>query len=145
VNGGLPPRPSRIIFKRNLDLFRLFGAIAPPTNINPGTSVFGISFSNANGVFFSTSLPSGALDPRGDKRWVARNPIARINGGLFSVGLVRDTTEAGTVIRFSIVGFADLTNATLAQMSVQVVLGDHAAIHTSSWESLKSGWRVDLP
>ncbi len=145
VNGGVPSRPSRIIFKRSLDMLRVFGAILPRTTFDPTTERFGIAVSNSAGVLFSAAVPPGGLGPRGETRWVLRDPAARLNGGIFSASLKREETSDGTVLRFVIVAFGEFSAATDASMSIEIAIGDDAAVHTTDWTSLGSGWRVELP
>jgi len=137
------PCVTQILFqRRGLDLIRLQASFKPATPADPLTEQVGLLITNANGVVFADMLPPGAMKKAG-KAWAATVKSAKTGGGIFKIKIL--LTADGSY-RFNVRAYEEMSaSATLASMSVQLVIGDDAAVTTSTWAQIKAGWRVQLP
>ncbi len=137
------PCVTQILFqRRGLDLIRLQAAFKPNTPADPATEQVGLLITNANGVVFADLLPAGTVKKAG-KAWAATVKSAKTGGGIFKLKI---TLHADGSYRFNVRAYEEMSStATLATMSVQLLIGDDAAVTTSTWAAIKTGWRVQLP
>lgn len=144
--------PGRIAFrpkKPGHDLFGFQASFVPTQSIDPSTSVVGVTITNANGIIWSATLLPGDLIRHGDK-YLFRDKTAKtgpgVRGGLFQLKLKEkpDANPQAGLWRIHIRGYADLSAATGAEMSVQVVVGNEAFERTATWQANKKGWRVKM-
>lgn len=137
------PCVTQIVFqRRGLDRVHLQASFKPLTPIDPGAEQVGLLITNANGVVLADLLAPGAMRRVG-KSWTATVKSAKAAGGMFKIKI---TTLADLSYRINIRGFEEMSSsATLATMSVQLLVGDDVALATNVWSPLKTGWRVQLP
>ena len=137
------PCVTQILFqRRGLDLLRMQASFKPLTPIDPATEQLGLLITNANGVVLADLLAPGTVKQVG-KSWSATVKTAKTAGGIFKI---RITRLADLSYRLNIRAYEEMSaTATLASMSVQILIGDDAAVATSTWSPLKAGWRVQLP
>lgn len=137
------PCPSRLRTNPGprLDAVELHLGFAAQNGVDPPNEAFSLVLSNANGVVFSGSLPPGSLRNVG-RRAVHRDVDADTAGGFDRV-IVR-TLPSG-LIRVDLVGYADLSGASLATMTLELVLGDDQVSATNDWVPKQRGWQLDLP
>ena len=136
------PCVTQIIFqRRGLDLLRLQASFKPFTPIDPATEQVGLLITNADGVVFADLLAPGTVKRVG-KSWTATVKASKTSGGIFKVRFTR-LVDGTYRVNFKAYG-AMKAKATLPTMSVQILVGDDVAITTEIWETIKTGWRVQL-
>jgi cysteine-rich repeat protein len=147
VNGGLPPRMSRLIVgRRNLDVIRLKGAVLPTAPVDLSKNKFGVLITNASGLVYSVEIPAGQIEARGKRgTWVYRNRGARSGGGIQSLRVKTATAGGGSVLNFSLVAMGKLNNATDPVMTTEIVVGDQYSGNTMNWEQLRTGFKGEFP
>jgi hypothetical protein len=128
--------------RRGLDLLRLQASFQPVTPVDPATEQVGLLITNANGVVLVDLLAPGTVRRVG-KSWAATVKTAKAAGGIFKI---RITRLADLSYRLNVRAYEEMSaKATLATMTVQLLIGDDVAVATGTWAPLKSGWRVQLP
>ena len=136
------PCVTSILFQRTgLDLLRLQASFKPFTPIDPATEQVGLLITNANGVVFADLLAPGAVKRVG-KTWVVTVKNAKKAGGIFKMRMLL-LSDGSYRVNFKAYG-AMKSKITLPQMSVQILVGDDVSISTQTWETIKTGWRVQL-
>jgi hypothetical protein len=128
-----------------LDFLRVGARIIPVNPVNPFDLGFMFTLSNANGnLFTATLLPGQITELTNGRKWVYRNPAAKISGGLFSVIIQeRDDELDGLIV--DVKAYADLSGATLAEMTTEMVIGPASFIDTGDWTAVSNGWRYRFP
>lgn len=123
------------------DLVRVGTRIFPTAAINPFDDGFTFLLSNANGTLISETLAPGVVTekPNG-RRWVYKNPAARVSGGIHTMTVQEMSGPAGGFIVY-VRAYADLTTATEAEMTTGIVIGASSFFDHSDWNQRKSGWR----
>ncbi len=136
--------PDQIKFGRNgkLDQLIVKTAFAAGTQLDPPNEGFKIVLSNANGVIYEAELFPGDFVRRG-RKFIFTDRNARkgtgIRDGLFRVD-VSQVPKVGA-FRVNLQAFADLDTATLAEMTIEVTLGDDVIARTDVWTEKKFGWQ----
>jgi hypothetical protein len=138
--GGGESCPSRILFggaTDTLDLHAdLVGGMLDPTNES-----FTLTLSNANGVIFMDTLAPGEIQQI-DNRFQFRDPNAEQTGGF---GRVTLRPQGGNVWRVDLIGYGDLADATLSEMTVTIQAGNDTFTSTDSWQQREFGWINRFP
>jgi uncharacterized repeat protein (TIGR01451 family) len=133
----------RFIEKRPDRLTVVTGFPASVT-LNPTTESFAIEITNANGTVYQASLLPGDLTERGGQV-LFRDPLAKkglgVRGGLSKVSLRR--TKPSGAMRIYVQAFADLTAASLPEMTLRVRVGLDETILTATWSAVRGGWTFD--
>jgi cysteine-rich repeat protein len=138
--------PAAIIFRPTRpdhDFFKVHGRLVMQ-NPEVLTGKFGVLLTNANGEIYKGELQAGDLTarPRGaifvDKT-AKTGPGTR--GGLYKVKL----KNRGSYTQVQVFAYSNLTEATVALMGVQVVVGPDNASYKGEWKPQGSGWRLKLP
>lgn len=99
--------------------------------------------------------PDHQRQRRGDTDLLAPGAVKRV--GQVVGGDVKPAKAAGGIFKMRMLRLVDGTyrvnfrthgamraKTTLPQMSVQILVGDDVAITTQTWETIKTGWRVQL-
>ena len=128
---GKPGKPDQLIVR---------SAFGPGAIIDPDDP-FTIVLRNANGVVYSASLLPGDFSQRG-KSLVFLDKNARLGtgtrGGLASVKIAATPQGSGT--RVTVQAYGDMSDATDAQMTLEITVGDDANAVTDTWEQRAYGW-----
>ena len=109
--------------------------------IDPAHEAFHVVVRNANGVVYEGFLPAGALASKGKKfQFVDRAARKGLGAhdGLFKVEVAAAQADLGT--RVTIQAYADLSAATLADMTVTITLGDDSVQRADVWTTKAYGW-----
>jgi hypothetical protein len=126
------------------DLFAVHGSIDPATQISPTTEDIKFLLSNANGKVYSLIIPGGDVKQLGRNLFRYRNRLAQQQRS----GLARFDLRyfpKRDAFTFVLKTYGDLSAATLANMSLQVVIGDDAFLNQSTWAKTPRGWVLTLP
>ena len=135
--------PDSIKFAKNASLDQLIIRSAFPVNValDPAHEAFHVVVRNANGVVYEGFLPAGALASKGKKfQFVDRAARKGLGAhdGLFKVEVAAAQADLGT--RVTIQAYADLSGATLADMTVTITLGDDSVQRADVWTTKAYGW-----
>lgn len=125
-----------------LDILKIGARVLPtPTAIiDPVTTGMTIDLSNANGAITSAAIPPGAFEEKKPGKFIYKNKAARKTGGVFTaIVQERNDQHGGWLITVKL--YDDLTSATLAEMSTDIVIGTSAFFDTSDWLQRGNGWR----
>lgn len=146
------PCPGKITFRTkrpNHDKFGFDASFIPTQLFDPATTTLGVTLTNANGIIWSAMLLPGDLARKGDK-WTFKDKTAKtgpgLRGGIYQLKLKErpDANPQDGLWRVKIRAFADLDLATLADMTVQVIVGNEAFERSATWTQTKKGWRVRM-
>lgn len=134
-----------------VDVFTFHGRVAlvPPTHggpVDPVEDGFGLELRNQFGVIYEAAIGAGELRDMGNLRYRFRDKLAKLGmgsrGGLYHV-LNRFRQYSGVwYYTVRIRGYADLTTATEAWMTLLLYEVDGPAAVTAEWVAKKSGWRL---
>jgi choice-of-anchor A domain-containing protein len=129
---GKAPKPDALLIR---------SAFPPDLVLDPSNEPFTIVLRNANGVIYEGSLLPGDLVRKGrmlqflDRAAKKTPPGTR--DGLYKVQL-KDANGAG--MRVTIWAYGDMSTATLADMTIEIGLGDDTIASTDTWLVKKYGW-----
>lgn len=132
--------PDKIRFRSGLDQLAVKTGFAPGVALDPANQAFRIVLRNASGVLYDASLQPGDLVLRGKKFRFTDKGARRGTGIRGGVSRVEVSQAPNGGIRVNVEAFADLTAATLAEMTVQVTIGDDAVAYTEIWQQKPYGW-----
>lgn len=146
------PRPTTAVCNHNCpdkirlsatrpDSLSVKSGFAPSVVLAPDAEPFRITLRNANGIVYQASLLPGDIVRKGSKYLFTDKRARRgqgIRGGLSRVEISPTTNGSGT--RVNVEAFGNLDAATLAQMTVEITVGDDAIAYTSTWEQTSYGW-----
>jgi cysteine-rich repeat protein len=140
------PCPSKIVLRpdRPTDILSIRAGIYPTQSFDPSTVSFGVTITNANGIIYSATLQPGDLKAAGRKYQFADAGVFTGGGIRNGLRLVRMSQRSDGLWRFSIRAFTDLSAATEAEMTMQVVIGNDAFQKTATWTPRGNGWSVNL-
>lgn len=149
VNTGPCPHacPSKIRYIGDAakpDFFEYHSLIFPGTVIDPPNQLFSVTLSNALfNPIFSFTLPPGSLKSQGDA-FTYDNPAAALAGGIAWIKLARRDGFTN-VYRLDIQAYdASLqAEATIATMTVEIVIGPEVFSVTVPWEQKPFGWQIN--
>jgi hypothetical protein len=135
--------PDTVKLGKNGKLGQLIIRSAFPANVtlDPSSEAFHVVLSNADGVVYQGSLPAGALVRKGKKFQLVDRAAKKGMGaydGLFKVEVAAAQADAGT--RVTIQAYADLSAATLADMTITITLGDDTVQRADIWLPKAYGW-----
>lgn len=135
--------PDSIKFAKNASLDQLIIRSAFPVNValDPAHEAFHVVLRNANGVVYDGFLPAGALASKGKKfQFVDRAARKGLGAhdGLFKVEVAAAQADLGT--RVTIQAYADLSAATLADMTITITIGDDSVQRADVWTTKAYGW-----
>jgi hypothetical protein len=141
------PCVSQIRFKKDptLDIWKLHARIIPISDIDPPSEDVTLEISNVNDVIFAATLaPGDVRQAPGGRRFYFRDPTARLLGGVERLFITQRFDGIGGY-RVDAVLHGDLSLATLAEMTVRIVIGNDPFVNTSVWLEHAYGWSVDFP
>ena len=132
--------PARIIFREGkLDVLRIHGALTPATPIDPATEGFAVALRNADGLLYRAAVLPGDLRGRRRLTFLDRGaPAGGLRDGLYKVSLLRE----GARYHFGVQAYADLSRATLADMTLRIDIGDDVFVKEAEWRRTRAGWRL---
>jgi len=138
--------PGAIRFGRNGDgdQFAVHGSLDPNSSMDPTTEQITFLLTNDNGVIYTLVIPAGEVKQIGRNLYRYRNKLAQRNRD----GLARFDLRffpRRDLFTFVVKSYGDLSLATEAKMSVQLVIGDDGFLNTSTWARLPKGWLLTLP
>lgn len=145
---GCPHCPAKVTFRNGLDFYGVQGEIPLPANFNPTAGGLTISLSNQNGVIYSGTLLPGDLVNKG-RKWQFKDKAAKTGGG-FRDGIFKVQMKLGKsgLWRIKAKAFADLSAATLPEMTINISIGGNVFARTAIWNQRAKGWivkRLPLP
>ncbi len=133
---------AEIIFRdQQLDNFQVHIGVKPATPIDPLAEKFSVKLANANGTIFEEILLPGSFVKKGP-RYFFRDVDAKTLGGFFRVTI---TPKPGGFYRLDVESFGDLSAATLANMTLEVMIGNDLFPITKDFTQTKSGWVLNNP
>ncbi|HZR82303.1 MAG TPA: hypothetical protein VFD92_14515 [Candidatus Binatia bacterium] len=138
------PCPDLIVFGRGNkpDRLQVLSAFAAGTVVDPPNEPFTITLSNANGVIYSADLLPGDLTFKGRSFRFEDKGAKKGTGIRGGLGKVDIRTEPKTgAIRVTVQTFGDLSSATVANMTLEISLGDDAFGSTADWTRKTFGWK----
>lgn len=129
------------VLKAN-DILKIGARVVPtPTAvIDPVTTGMSVDISNANGAVMSAVIPPGAFEEKRPGKFVYRDKTSRKNGGI-SNAIVQERNDQHGGWLISIKYYGDLSSATLAEMTTDIVVGTSPFFDTSDWLARPNGWR----
>jgi hypothetical protein len=134
--------PNKINLKDSVDTITFQARLTAATPLNPATEKLKLSVRNANGVVYARKLPAGSLQAVGNGKFQYRDEAARQLGGFSRVTL---RSLGGNVWRITVIAHGDLSNATVAPMTLVLLLGDDSFKTKNSWSVREFGWLLHLP
>lgn len=135
-------RGADLRFRPALDVLQIHLEVDPTTPIAPASEVLGVVLSNANGTIVNLSLPGGALTSPNGKRFKYRDKNARKLGG---IGRVQIILRPNGNYRVDMEVYGNFAAATLADMVLQLTLGDDSFANASTWLQTVNGWNMVNP
>lgn len=146
--------PAIIRFSSNAekpDYFKIHGRFRLGSGeMYPDVENFGILLTNANGVVYRGELEPGLLVKKsgGKGRFKFRDRFAKkglgTSDGLSRVGIRPRAFSGVDYIVFSLRAYGDLSAATLADMTTQVVVGNDVGSLSATWKQRPNGWRLSV-
>jgi hypothetical protein len=107
--------------------------------IDPSDKDVTVEMSNANGVFYSVTLPAGSLKLSGHY-YKYKNEAARKTGGISRLTIWR---KRGGRNQIYVDAWGNLSGAT-AEMDSSVTIGGTVYHHDGTWTPISSGWKLPL-
>lgn len=141
------PCINQIIFRNApmLDQLLLHARVVPGTSILPSDETVTIELSNASSIIFLVTLSPGQIAEPTMNRFLFRDPTARRLGGLGRLSFT-ERHDADGGFRVDVVAYGDFSStATLASMTLKIVVGDDPFHITTTWDQKSYGWAVDFP
>lgn len=126
------------------DQFAVHGSLDPNSSLDPTTEKITFLLTNDNGVIYTLEIEPGEVKQIGRNLYRYRNKLAQRNRD----GLARFDLRffpRRDLFTFVVKSYGDLSLATEAKMSVQLVIGDDGFLNTSTWARLPKGWLLTLP
>jgi cysteine-rich repeat protein len=141
--------PAHIRFRDGLDQFQFHGRVDPETPIDPSTETVAVLITNENGVIYKGILQPGDLSGKGARAvpWRFTDRKAAKAGESLRDGIARvsiNETMAGYYV-VNVMAWGDLSSATLADMTLQLVIGDDVFQNTGTWKQKSYGWLLNFP
>ncbi len=138
--------PAAIVFRParpDHDYFTVHGRLILQ---NPASlrGTFGILLTSADGVIYRAFLQPGDLKPRGTGAAFSDATAKRGPGTRGGLSQVRLEVKPGYV-QVAVKANSDLSEASVALMGAQVVVGGEPAFYKGEWQKRSSGWRLKLP
>ncbi len=144
------PCPAKIILSdKRPDLLKFQVSFDPTFVLDPATVNVSIGITNSQGtVYAATLLPGDLRRQGGTRQWAFKDPAARTGGGIRAglslVKMVFKPEGDRGEWRINVKAFGDMSRATEAQMTIQMMVGSDAFQKSATWEQIKNGWKVDL-
>ncbi len=141
---GRDPGSIRFAPAAGNDLLSVHGSLAPETQISPTTEDIKFLLSNANGKVYSLVIKGGDVKQLGRNLLRYRNRLAakeRTGLARFDLRYFPKRNNYTFVLKT----YGDLSSATLADMSLEVVIGNDAFFNKSTWSKTPKGWVLVLP
>ncbi|MEW6270206.1 MAG: Ig-like domain-containing protein [Thermodesulfobacteriota bacterium] len=135
-------RGADLRFRPAIDVLQVHIEVDPATPIAPAAEVLGVVLSNANGTIVNLSLPPGSLASPNGKRFRYRNVAARKLGG---IGRAHIILRPNGNYRVDLDVYGDFSAATLADMTLQVTIGDDSFVNASTWVQVVNGCNMVNP
>lgn len=138
---------AQVKFLSGLDLLKVGARIIPtPTAvIDPVVTGMTVVLSNLNGTILSVAVPPGGfVEKMGGRKFVYKDKAAKASGGIFTATLQERSDSVGGYI-VSVKAYGDLSAATLADMTTQIVIGTSPFFDNSTWEQTSRGWKQSFP
>jgi uncharacterized repeat protein (TIGR01451 family) len=144
--GGLRRDPASIKFhgsSRPNDRLQLNGLVIPRLPVNPDGLLLTVRLSNTSGVIYEASLAGRSLVTRGRSfKYRARHAATAVQGGIASLYIAPHRDG----YRVKVVAYGDLSRATLADMTLEILFGSQAYQNSGTWTQTRTGWRLfDVP
>jgi len=146
--------PAIIRFSNNperLDYFKIHGRFRLASGqMFPDVENFGILVTNADGIVYRGALDPGLLTKKagGKGRFKFRDRLAKkglgTSDGLSRVSIRPRTFSGVDYLVFSVRSYDDLSAATMADMTTQVVLGNDVGSLSATWTERPNGWRLSV-
>jgi hypothetical protein len=130
--------------ENGLDLLSIHGRFAQQSPTDAEAEGFGLVLTNAGGTIYRGVLADGLVraTSAGRKRWRFRDRLARSEGGFAGVSIRLRVRGGVQYVTFRLKLYGDLSAATEAHMTTQVVIGNDAASVTADWEPTSFGWQL---
>ncbi len=127
------------------DLFAVHGSLDPGiSNLDPTTDQISFLLTNANGKVYELVIPADTAKKIGANVFRFRDRTAvRKRSGLARFDLRYYPRRDNYT--FVVKVYGDLTKATVADMAVQLAIGDDGFLNQSTWKPLPKGWKLTLP
>jgi uncharacterized repeat protein (TIGR01451 family) len=135
--------PGSIAFhgsKRPTDRLQVKGVVVTRLPVSTVGLVITVRLSNANGVVYEATLAGGDLVAHGRQlTFVDRNAASAAQGG---IGIFRISPHRTDGHRVKVVAYGDLSAATLADMTIEILFGLETYQNSATWMRTSNGWRL---
>lgn len=133
--------PNKINFNTPVDTLQFQALLNVDTPLHPNEDKFTITLRNANGEILFEKLDAGLIVREGNS-FVYRDDAARQSGGISRVTLRRKQAHQW---RVTVIAHGDLAGASLAQMTIYLVIGNDTFLTKNVWTRRQFGWILHLP
>ncbi len=145
----LGPDPSIIkLYDDRPDLLKMHMLFIPRSELFPVTEGFALLVTNASGVVYLGRLLENDLLPRDSsgKRFAFKDRTAKngtgLRDGLYKVNVRLRTYQGDPAYSFKIRAYADLSAATVADMTTQIAIGNDTTFLPATWRQSSTGWKL---
>ncbi|MBM4247052.1 MAG: hypothetical protein FJ148_25205 [Deltaproteobacteria bacterium] len=133
--------PNKVNLRNPFDTLQFQALLNVPTPLRPGDDKFKIVLRNLNGKQLSEKLDPGQIVREGNA-FVYRNDAARDTGGISRVTLRRKKAHEW---RITVIAHGIMPGATLANMTIYLVIGNDTFVTKNVWSAREFGWLLHLP
>jgi len=133
--------PNKVNLRNPFDTLQFQALLNVPTPLRPGEDKFKIVLRNLNGEQLSEKLDPGQIVREGNA-FVYRNDAARETGGISRVTLRRKKAHEW---RITVIAHGVMPAATLANMTIYLVIGNDSFLTKNVWSAREFGWLLHLP
>lgn len=133
--------PNKINLKSPVHTLQFHAFLNVPTPLHPSDDKFKITLRNANGELLSEKLTEGLIRREG-RSFEYRNENARLGGGISRLSLRRLRAHLWHI---AVIAHGDMAGATLAPMTLYMVIGNDTFLSKNVWSKREFGWLLHLP
>jgi uncharacterized repeat protein (TIGR01451 family) len=135
--------PGTITFhgtSRPNDRLKVNGVVVTRLPVSTEGLTITVRLSNANGVVYEATLDGGDLVAKGRQlKFRDRNAASAVEGG---IGIFRVSPHRTDGYRVKVEAYGDLSAATLADMTIEILFGLETYQNSATWMSTPKGWRL---
>jgi hypothetical protein len=129
--------------KLGQDFLRVHGRIEPCAPLDPSSTAFEVELRNADEVIYHASLPAGAIQKKGRRRWQYADRSANLtHDGIRDVRITYSPRRQRYDLRLH--AFQGMSLATTPDMTLTMRFGSQPYAVMRTWTAKDYGWQLRI-